>query len=369
MRRHFERAQFHQSTATRRTVGRIELVDAELGAVRVAGHVRQQVTEHAIDQPGRRILAFELREGDREFVDVVVTRFVDARRLTRRSDEQAGEQIRERRVIVPVGDETAQQIRPPQERAVGRRVTAEYEVITAARADVAPVEHELFGRQPRLVRFVVQDARVPRQLVPAARRLDIDLDDAGVRRDLEVRQTRIGRRGIPFEHHRQIELSRGGFNRADQAQVVLERRNRRQEHVEHAVARFGAQRRADDRRGRLVDGRDHRCAWRGWCRESRRCRGCGRSVRFGGTAGQLHAWCERGSRRQRWTRFHGIESAQIRIVRLAHPRQRIDRQPIAHRRIAGNQEQMFGAQEPRARSPCARSVGRGCQRQRVADDV
>ena len=36
-------------------VGRIQLVDAELGPVRVAGHVDQQVAEHAIDQPGRAV--------------------------------------------------------------------------------------------------------------------------------------------------------------------------------------------------------------------------------------------------------------------------------------------------------------------------
>ena len=33
--------------------GRIELVDADLGAVRVAGDVDQQVAEHAVDEPGR----------------------------------------------------------------------------------------------------------------------------------------------------------------------------------------------------------------------------------------------------------------------------------------------------------------------------
>ena len=37
--------------------GCIQLVDAELGAMRVAGHVGQQMAEHPIDQPGRHLLA------------------------------------------------------------------------------------------------------------------------------------------------------------------------------------------------------------------------------------------------------------------------------------------------------------------------
>ena len=40
-----------------RRVGRVQLVDAELGPVRVAGHVDQQMAKDAIDQPRRRVCA------------------------------------------------------------------------------------------------------------------------------------------------------------------------------------------------------------------------------------------------------------------------------------------------------------------------
>ncbi len=53
MRRHLERAELDQAQPAGRAVGRIELVDADLGAVRVAGDVDQQIAEQAIDQPQR----------------------------------------------------------------------------------------------------------------------------------------------------------------------------------------------------------------------------------------------------------------------------------------------------------------------------
>ena len=54
MRRHFEGAEFQQAEAAGRAVGRIEFVDAEFGAVGVAGDVDQQIAQQAVDQPGRR---------------------------------------------------------------------------------------------------------------------------------------------------------------------------------------------------------------------------------------------------------------------------------------------------------------------------
>ena len=83
MRGHLESPQLDQPQASRRAVGRIELVDAELGAMRVAGDVDQEVSEHSIDQPrGARLpAARQLSEGELDFVDRVVPRFVDPRRL------------------------------------------------------------------------------------------------------------------------------------------------------------------------------------------------------------------------------------------------------------------------------------------------
>ena len=54
MRRHLERAELDQAEPARRPVRRVQLVDAELGAVRVAGHVDQQIAEQPVDEPRRR---------------------------------------------------------------------------------------------------------------------------------------------------------------------------------------------------------------------------------------------------------------------------------------------------------------------------
>ena len=60
-------------------------------------------------------------------------------------------------MVVPVRDQAREQVRAAQERAVGRRRAAEHEVVAAARADVAAVDHELLAAQPRLPRGVVQE--------------------------------------------------------------------------------------------------------------------------------------------------------------------------------------------------------------------
>ncbi len=53
VRRHLEAAQLEQAEAARRAARVEELVDAELGAVGVAGGVGQDVAENAVDQPRR----------------------------------------------------------------------------------------------------------------------------------------------------------------------------------------------------------------------------------------------------------------------------------------------------------------------------
>ncbi len=162
MRRHFERAEFEEAEPARRGVRRIELVDGEFGAVRVAGQIGQQMTQQPVDEPrrcglaARLVLLRQLLERDLELVEAVVARLVDARRLARRADEHPREQIGQRRVVLPVGDEASQQIGPAQERAVRGRRAAERDVVAAARAHVPAVEHELFGAEPRLPRFLVQ---------------------------------------------------------------------------------------------------------------------------------------------------------------------------------------------------------------------
>ena len=147
MRRHLEGAHLEQAQAAGVAVGREHLVDAELGAVRIAGGIDEQVAEQAVDDPRRHRLAGrrQLLERQLELVQRVVARFVDARRLRGGSDEQPAEEIGERRVVVPVREQAAQQVGAAQERRVGRRRATEHEVVAAAGAGVAAVDHELLG--------------------------------------------------------------------------------------------------------------------------------------------------------------------------------------------------------------------------------
>jgi len=79
---HFEGAQLDETEAAGAAVGRVKFVDAELGAVRVAGHVDEQIAKEAIDQPRRHgALLGDLLEGQFQLVERIVARFVDARRL------------------------------------------------------------------------------------------------------------------------------------------------------------------------------------------------------------------------------------------------------------------------------------------------
>ena len=97
-----------------------------------------------------------LRERDLQFVERLVARLVDARRLAGRADEQAGEEIGERRVALPVEHDALEQVGPAQERAFGRRRAADHDVAAAAGAGVAAVAHEFLGAEPRRARVVVE---------------------------------------------------------------------------------------------------------------------------------------------------------------------------------------------------------------------
>ena len=85
MRRHFEGAHFDEAEPPAAAVGRIQLVDAKFGAMRVAGDVDQKISEQPIDEPRRRLGSGlgELPERDLELVEGIVARLVDARRLAR----------------------------------------------------------------------------------------------------------------------------------------------------------------------------------------------------------------------------------------------------------------------------------------------
>ncbi len=149
VRRHFESPQLQQALAPGSGVGRVELVDAKLRPMGIPGHIHEQIAQHPIDQPRRRGLRRrrELLEGDLQLVQRIVARLVHTRRLRGGTEKQAGKQVGQRGMVVPVGHQAAQQIRTPQERRVPGRGAAQDEVITAAGAGMAAIEHELLARQ------------------------------------------------------------------------------------------------------------------------------------------------------------------------------------------------------------------------------
>ena len=116
-------------------------------------------------------------------------------------------------------------------------------MVAAARARVPAIVVELFGPQPRLPRIFVQRGRDRYQLVPVPGRRRVDFDHAGVGCDLEMVQSIVGRRRIPLNYDGRSEVGRRRFGSRDQFQVILQTLDRRQKHVQRAIARFDAQRR------------------------------------------------------------------------------------------------------------------------------
>ena len=111
VRRHFESAEFDKPEPPGRAVRRIELVDADFGAMGVAGNVDQQIAEQPVDQPQRKRSARPAPACWRArspFRRAIVPRLVDARRLAGRPDEQPGEQIGQRRMPLPIEHEALQ---------------------------------------------------------------------------------------------------------------------------------------------------------------------------------------------------------------------------------------------------------------------
>ncbi len=111
---------------------------------------------------------------------------VDARLLTGGADEEAGEQKGQRGLIVPEGEETAKQIGPPQKGAVRRGRAPNDDVVAATGAGLTAVDQEFFHGQARLTGGFVERGGAVHDLPPVVHGLDVDLNDAGVRGDLQT---------------------------------------------------------------------------------------------------------------------------------------------------------------------------------------
>ena len=136
-------------------------------------------------------------------------------------------------MVLPVGDEAAQQVGAAQQRAVRRGGAAERHVVAAAGAGVAAVEHELLGAQAREARFLVERLDVVLQLVPVGGRMDVHLDHAGIGRHREAAEARIVGRRVALEAHRAAERLRPRDSMAPTSEMKSSSSvHRRQEDVE-----------------------------------------------------------------------------------------------------------------------------------------
>ncbi len=341
MGRHLEGAELDQAEPAGRTVRAVELVDADLGTMGVAGDVDQQIAQNPVDQPGRHRRAVRCRDlGQRqlELVELVLARLVEPGRLAGRADEQAREQIGQGRMVLPVGDQAGQQIRPAQERAVRGAGAADHHVVAAAGADMAAIQHELLGAEPAVPRILVQAGGDRDHVRPAPGRVDVDLEHARIGRHLDHAEAGIGGRPIAFHLDRQAQLERGLLDRRQQLQIVLERLGRRHEHAQAIGARLDRERRPHLGPVRLA------VAVQPLLDQGLARRHAGAVVAPHPLAQRVGGW-QGGARRER------IGRQDIGVVGRRHIRQGRQRQPIADRRVARRQQQTAGAGRPQLALP------------------
>ncbi len=302
-------------------------------------------------QGGQSPLFGDLPERDFQLVEAVVARLVHARRLAGRAEEHAGEQVRQRRMVVPVAEQAAQQVGPAQDGAVRRRRAAEDDVVAAAGAGVAAVEHEFFRAEPRLPGLLVEVVvfSTSSSQLWAGWMLTSRTPGSGV--SLKWLSRWIVRRRVALDEHRQAQLGGRVLDGGDEVEIILQ----------HAAAAAG-RRAAGRRAARRTE----------WC--GRRRRRIGRSppaarceavrppmrspVRRTSEERPTPLPCRGGSGPRGAV---GSSSTNGSRCSGAVPRQRVQRQAEAHRRIAGDQVHVLAAQEPPAAHPARprrRSPGR-----------
>ncbi len=180
-------------------------------------------------------------------------------------------------------------------------------MVAAAGAAVRAVDVERLRRQAGQPGLLVQGLQQLPLLVEACGGRHVDLDDAGVGGDRGRAQPGVRRRAVPLDHHRVVGLRRRRLDPGDQVEEVFERLGGRQEDVQQTVADLGDQGR---RRG-AVGVCDHR------------------------VAGLV------GRQRVRDGQGIGLERRPRRL-----PADRVQRQPQARRRVAGQQHDAAAAQPP-----------------------
>src|SRR5581483_6238077 len=128
--------------------------------------------------------------------------------------------IGERRMIQPVSDKALQQIWTPKEWTVSRRASAERHMIAAARSGVTAIQHKFLGAETAQPRLFVEGHRVVHEFAPASCRMNIDLDNPGIRCDLDDLQPRIVWWRITFNKNRPLKPCGGLFDCRDQLHII-----------------------------------------------------------------------------------------------------------------------------------------------------
>ncbi len=214
-------------------------------------------------------------------------------------------------------------------------------MVAAAGAGMAAVDHELVGAEPRMMRVVVEAARVVDRLAPVGDGLDVDFDHAGIGRHHDEVDARIARRRVAFDLDLEAEFGGGRLNRRQQFEIILQPFGRRHEHADALVAHFDRHRGAHRRAG--AAGRSCARGLRGAGRWRQRRRGLVADRCAGLRAGEFL--------RQRRAFGEGIGLDGMRVIGRLDMRQRLQRQPEADRRVAGDQEQPAAPRVPQFAQP------------------
>ena len=141
-------------------------------------------------------------------------------------------------MVLPERHHAAQEIGAAQQRAVGGSGAAEGDVVAAAGAGVGAVEGELLGAEPGEPGFLVERFDDGAQRPPGRTRLDVDLDDAGVRGDDQGGQPRVARQRVALDDDRALEFVGHRLDDGQQLDDILGTFERREEHPDVAVARL-----------------------------------------------------------------------------------------------------------------------------------
>ena len=230
-------------------------------------------------------------------------------------------------MMLPEGNQAAQQVGPAQQRAVRRGRAAQGDVIAAAGASVAAIEHEFLGGQARQPGLLVQRGGGCHQAFPVGGRVDIDLDHAGIGRDQQLLQARVPRRFVTLNNKRHFQRGRGVLYRRYQLDVVFQILQRWDKGVQATAADLQAQGRAHN--SLVVIGvRQH--VFRG----------------FAATA-KLHV----STLDQLIPGLKGIALGGDAVGLPGAGRQVVERQPQSHRGVAGDQRDALALHRPQAAVP------------------